>query len=249
MRRAVTALSQLCRRNDVEHDHDPIGELFSAMGRHNRRAADIHLKVRRPGYVPLTTQLYVPDGDYLHDDYVEGAVIPGFIVSFEKDATDDRRVGARFDLSITPESAFGQRPKTAYSRCGRDCRKGDCLVAPGVYDPFSARIVEKLGFEALYLGGNALGLCLGVGQPFVTLTETVTAIQEIRRVSGLPVIVDADAGFGDAAHACLSMRSLKAAGAAAIHIDDQIFPKRAHYHRGQWPFLRTPTSFVGSCAL
>ena len=91
-----------------EHDHDPIGELFSAMGRHNRRAAHIHLKVRRPGYVPLTTQLYVPDGDYLHDDYVEGAVIPELIVSFEKDATDDRRVGARFDLSITPESAFGQ---------------------------------------------------------------------------------------------------------------------------------------------
>jgi methylisocitrate lyase len=111
--------------------------------------------------------------------------------------------------------------------------KGDCLVAPGVYDPFSARIIEKLGFEALYLGGNALGLSLGVGQPFVTLTETVTAIQEIRRVSALPVIADADAGFGDAAHAYISMRSLKAAGAAAIHIDDQIFPKRAHYHRGK----------------
>jgi 2-methylisocitrate lyase-like PEP mutase family enzyme len=111
--------------------------------------------------------------------------------------------------------------------------KGDCLVAPGIYDPFSALIVEKLGFEALYLGGNALGLHLGVGQPFVTLTETVEVVEDIRRVSRLPVIVDAGAGFGDAAHAHLSMRSLKVAGAAAIHIDDQVFPKRAHYHRGK----------------
>jgi protocatechuate 3,4-dioxygenase beta subunit len=78
------------------------------MGRHNRRAAHIHLKVRRTGYVPLTTQLYVPDGDYLHDDYVEGAVIPELVVNFEKDASDDRRVRARFDLSIAPAGAFGR---------------------------------------------------------------------------------------------------------------------------------------------
>ena len=91
-----------------EHDYDPIGELFSAMGRHNRRAAHIHLKVRRPGYVPLTTQLYVPDGDYLNDDYVEGAVIHDLIIKFEKDTADERKVSAQFDFSITPESAHAQ---------------------------------------------------------------------------------------------------------------------------------------------
>jgi protocatechuate 3,4-dioxygenase beta subunit len=99
-------LKSVVPKDYSEHDHDPIGELFSAMGRHNRRAAHIHLKVRRSGYIPLTTQLYIPDGNYLNDDYVEGAVIPELIVNFEKDATDERKVSARFDVSITPEGAL-----------------------------------------------------------------------------------------------------------------------------------------------
>lgn len=111
--------------------------------------------------------------------------------------------------------------------------KGVCLAAPGVYDAFSARLVERMGFEVVYLGGNAIGLHKGVGQPFVTLTETAAIVQDIRRASSLPVIVDAGAGFGDAAHAALAMRTLANAGAAALHIDDQIYPKRAHYHRGK----------------
>jgi 2-methylisocitrate lyase-like PEP mutase family enzyme len=110
---------------------------------------------------------------------------------------------------------------------------GGIIAAPGVHDPYSARIVESLGFGAVYLGGNALGLHLGIGQPFVTLTETVDAVQKIRRVVGAPVIADAGAGFGDAAHAALAMRTFVAARAAAVHIDDQIYPKRAHYHRGK----------------
>lgn len=111
--------------------------------------------------------------------------------------------------------------------------EGSCLPVPGIYDAFSARIVERLGFEALYLGGNALGLHLGVGQPFVTLTETAAAVQHVRRVVRQPIMVDAGAGFGDAAHATLAMRALINAGADAVHIDDQIYPKRAHYHRGK----------------
>jgi 2-methylisocitrate lyase-like PEP mutase family enzyme len=121
------------------------------------------------------------------------------------------------------------RPATFRQRLSQ----GGCVAAPGVYDAFSARIVERLGFEAVYLGGNALGLHFGVGQPFVTLTETTAAVQQIRRVTHVPVIVDAGAGFGDAAHAALGMRALVNAGAAAVHIDDQVYPKRAHYHRGR----------------
>jgi len=88
-----------------EHDHDPIGELFSAMGRHNRRAAHIHVKIRRAGYIPLTTQLYIPDGDYLNDDYVEGAVVPELVVQFDKSTADPSKVSAQFDVSITAENA------------------------------------------------------------------------------------------------------------------------------------------------
>jgi 2-methylisocitrate lyase-like PEP mutase family enzyme len=107
------------------------------------------------------------------------------------------------------------------------------VVAPGVHDPLTARIVENLGFSAAYLGGNALGLQLGVGQPFVTLTETSNAVALLSRAVDIPVIVDAGAGFGDAAHTARAWRELERAGAAAIHIDDQVYPKRAHYHRGR----------------
>lgn len=106
------------------------------------------------------------------------------------------------------------------------------LVAPGVFDAYTARIIESLGFEAIYLGGNALGLQLCIGQPFVTASETVNAVSRIRRAVGLPIIVDAGAGFGDAAHTFVATRELERAGASAIHIDDQVYPKRAHYHRG-----------------
>jgi catechol 1,2-dioxygenase len=88
-----------------EHDTDPIGELFHAMGRHNRRAAHTHLKVRKSGYLPLTTQIYMPDGAYLDSDYVEGAVIPDLVVKFDKPGADPRTVTARFDLKIVDESA------------------------------------------------------------------------------------------------------------------------------------------------
>lgn len=106
------------------------------------------------------------------------------------------------------------------------------VTAPGVYDPFSALVAERNGFRAIYLAGNAMGLHLGLGQPFVSSSDTLGSLQAIRRVCDLPMIVDSGAGFGDPAHAAVTMRSLESAGAAAVHIDDQVYPKRAHYHRG-----------------
>ncbi len=110
---------------------------------------------------------------------------------------------------------------------------GELVVAPGAFDAYSARIIESLGFPAVYLGGNALGLHLGVGQPFVTLTQTADAVYSMGRVTRVPVIVDAGAGFGDVAHAVLAAGTLVHAGAAAIHMDDQCYPKNAHYHAGR----------------
>ncbi len=106
------------------------------------------------------------------------------------------------------------------------------LLAPGVADPFAALLVQHLGFEAAYLGGNALGLALGKGQPFVDRREVVEAVGRITGAVDIPLIVDAATGFGDPAHAFVAVREIESAGAAAVHIDDQIFPKRAHYHRG-----------------
>jgi 2-methylisocitrate lyase-like PEP mutase family enzyme len=127
--------------------------------------------------------------------------------------------------------------------------QGRFINAPGVFDPYSARIVEKLGFPAIYLGGNALGLHLGIGQPFVTLTDTTDAVQKIRRVVQLPIIVDAGAGFGDAAHAALAMRALESSGAASVHLDDQIYPKRAHYHHGMGHLAETEIVCSKLCAM
>jgi methylisocitrate lyase len=118
---------------------------------------------------------------------------------------------------------------------------GGCLAAPGVHDGLSARLASDAGAEALYLGGNALGLALGKGQPFVTLTETAEAVRRVRAVADLPVIVDAGAGFGDPAHVRVAVRELEAAGAAAIHIDDQPYPKPASYHRGAGRLAETAT--------
>ncbi len=67
-----------------EHDHDPIGELFRAMGKHNTRAAHIHLKVSVDGRVVLTTQLFMPTSGFLDSDYVEGAVSNDLVVRLQE---------------------------------------------------------------------------------------------------------------------------------------------------------------------
>jgi 2-methylisocitrate lyase-like PEP mutase family enzyme len=110
---------------------------------------------------------------------------------------------------------------------------GKTLAAPGVFDPYTARIVERAGFEALYLGGNALGLHLGKGQPFVNLSDTAAMTAAIARTVDTPLIVDAGTGFGDAAHLFRAVRELHAAGAAGVHLDDQPYPKSPDYHRGR----------------
>jgi methylisocitrate lyase len=108
----------------------------------------------------------------------------------------------------------------------------ELVVAPGAYDPYTARIIQFLGFPAVYLGGNAMGTQLVVGEPLMTLTETVDCAQRVLRAIDVPLIVDADAGFGDPIHTFRTVQEFERIGVAAIHIEDQPFPKRAHYHKG-----------------
>lgn len=107
------------------------------------------------------------------------------------------------------------------------------VAAPGACDPFTARLIARAGFDVLYLGGNALGLSLAKGQPIVTLTETASYASQIVLATGLPLIVDAGAGFGSPVHVLRTVRELEHAGAAALHIDDQPYPKSPGYHRGE----------------
>lgn len=110
---------------------------------------------------------------------------------------------------------------------------GELIVAPGATDAFTARLVESLGFPAVFLGGNALGihLCNG-GEPFTTLTETVDAATRIMRGCAVPLIADGQAGFGDATGAYRTVLELERAGVAAVHLEDQVFPKVAGYFQG-----------------
>ena len=109
---------------------------------------------------------------------------------------------------------------------------GETIVAPGAYDPISARLVQSLGFDTIYTGGYMSGAHLAVTEPLMTMTEQVEVAAKVARAVPLPVICDADAGYGEPVHAMHCVRTFEAAGIAGIHIEDQFFPKRASYHAG-----------------
>ncbi len=109
---------------------------------------------------------------------------------------------------------------------------GQSIVAPGAYDPISARLVQSLGFETIYTGGYMSGAHLAVTEPLMTMTEQVEVAARVARSVPLPVICDADAGYGEPVHAMHCVRTFQQAGIAAIHIEDQVYPKRASYHAG-----------------
>jgi len=105
------------------------------------------------------------------------------------------------------------------------------IVAPACFDPLTARIAAATGFECIALGGYALGAASAISEPLMTMTDVVDAARRITSCVDVPLIVDAATGFGEPLHVMRAVRELERAGVAAIHIEDQIFPKRAHYHR------------------
>ena len=108
----------------------------------------------------------------------------------------------------------------------------EVILALGAYDALTALIVESLGFKACYMGGWITGAHLGITEPRMTLTEQVSNAAWVTKAIKIPLIVDADAGFGDALHTMRCVKEFEFAGVSAIHIEDQLFPKRAHYHKG-----------------
>jgi 2-methylisocitrate lyase-like PEP mutase family enzyme len=111
-------------------------------------------------------------------------------------------------------------------------QRGETIAAPGAYDPLSARVVQALGFAAVYTGGYMTGAHTSITEPLLTLTEQVEVAQKVARAVDLPVITDAGAGYGDPLHVMRCVREFEAAGIASIHIEDQVYPKRASYHKG-----------------
>ncbi len=102
------------------------------------------------------------------------------------------------------------------------------LIAPGVYDPLTALIAEQAGFEALYVSGAAIAYTR-LGRPdigLVSMSEVIETVGLIRDRVGTYLVVDADTGYGNALNVERTVRLLERAGANAIQLEDQDFPKR-----------------------
>jgi len=108
------------------------------------------------------------------------------------------------------------------------------VVAPGVFSPAVAKLAEKLGFRALYFSGAGFSNLLALPDlGITTLTEVAGAARQVASRVNVPLIVDADTGFGEALNVARTVEEMKAAGAAAIHIEDQILPKRCGHLEGK----------------
>src|SRR5580704_6562692 len=108
------------------------------------------------------------------------------------------------------------------------------VLAPGVYDGLTAKIAGRIGFDALYMTG--FGTPASLGMPDVglaTLTEMAANVTRVAEASGLPVIADADTGYGNPLNVQRTVRAYERAGAAALHLEDQVFPKKCGFFEGK----------------
>jgi methylisocitrate lyase len=116
----------------------------------------------------------------------------------------------------------------------RDAIAAGPVMLPGVFNPLVARMAERVGFQAVYLSGAALSASLGLPDVgLVALPEFVDAARAITAATALPLICDADTGFGEALNAERTVREFEAAGVAGIHLEDQQLPKRCGHLSGK----------------
>jgi len=113
-------------------------------------------------------------------------------------------------------------------------KRDKLLVAPGCFDGLSARLVQEAGFEAAYLSGGAVARSMGIPDiGLVTMSESIErAVQAVSAIN-IPIIADADTGYGNAVNLWRTVCEFERAGVAAIHIEDQITPKRCGHLDGK----------------
>ena len=101
------------------------------------------------------------------------------------------------------------------------------IQMPGAYNGLAARQAMKAGFKALYLSGAAMSASMGLPDVgIITVDEVSFFVRQVARASGLPLLVDGDTGYGEALNVMHMVRSFEDAGAAAVHIEDQLLPKK-----------------------
>ncbi|SFR68639.1 Phosphoenolpyruvate phosphomutase [Halogeometricum rufum] len=125
---------------------------------------------------------------------------------------------------------------TEYGAALRDHLDSDgMLVCPGVHDPLTAAVADAVGFETIYMTGYGTSLSK-IGYPdagFITMPEMIDNAANIQERIGVPLIADADNGYGNATNVVRTVREYIKAGVGGIHIEDQTFPKRCGHTKGR----------------
>jgi 2-methylisocitrate lyase-like PEP mutase family enzyme len=112
---------------------------------------------------------------------------------------------------------------------------GETILVPGAYDALVARVLEDEGFPAIYAGGYAAAAA-GFALPDIGIVTGSEMVEHVARIAGavsVPVIADADTGYGELANVARTVRAYEHAGAAAVQIEDQVFPKRCGHMEGK----------------
>ncbi|WP_020098604.1 methylisocitrate lyase [Microbacterium sp. 11MF] len=130
---------------------------------------------------------------------------------------------------------YAQTPAHEKRRLFRErLATGELLRFPGAFNPLSARLIERKGFEGVYISGAVLSADLGLPDiGLTTLTEVAARGQQIARQTELPAIIDADTGFGEPMNVARTIQTLEDAGIAGAHIEDQVNPKRCGHLDGK----------------
>ena len=124
---------------------------------------------------------------------------------------------------------------TLQARLRERIADGKLLVAPGIYDGLTAKLAAGVGFEALYMTGYGTSASRR-GLPdigLLTMTEMLDNVRAIADAVEVPLIADADTGYGNPVNVVRTVTESERAGAAAIHIEDQVWPKRCGFFAGK----------------
>ncbi|HEY6517344.1 MAG TPA: methylisocitrate lyase [Steroidobacteraceae bacterium] len=117
--------------------------------------------------------------------------------------------------------------EAAGERFAQLVNRGGILRMPGAYNGLAALQAKRQGFEALYLSGAAISASMGMPDlGIITVEDVCFFIRQVSRAAALPVLVDGDTGYGEALNVMHMVRAFEDAGAAAVHIEDQLLPKK-----------------------
>ena len=106
-------------------------------------------------------------------------------------------------------------------------QRGQCLGIPGAHNALAGLMARRAGFKALYLSGAAMSATMGLPDlGIITVEDVCFFVRTVSRATGLPILVDGDTGYGEALNVMAMVRAFEAAGAAAVHLEDQVLPKK-----------------------